>query len=165
MKLDATLKGMPMLARGPASSEEIRSQGWNVVRGDLVLPVLALNDGAFRHNLAVLKGMAAKHGVVLAPHGKTSMCPDLFREQLTEGGSWGLAAATVQQAAVMARYDVPRVLIANQVIGRANIELLADLKAAYPNVSFWTFVIPSRPLISFINMARTACIRVTAFEC
>ena len=110
------------------------------MRGDLVLPVLALNDGAFRHNLAVLKGMAAKHGVVLAPHGKTSMCPDLFREQLAEGGSWGLAAATVQQAAVMARYDVPRVLIANQVIGRANIELLADLKAAYPNVSFWTFV-------------------------
>jgi D-serine dehydratase len=140
MQLDATSKGMPVLASGPASAGEIRSQGWNLLRGDLVLPVLALNDRAFRHNLAVLKRMATKHGVVLAPHGKTSMCPDLFREQLTDGGSWGLAAATVQQAAVMARYGVPRVLIANQVIGRANVHLLADLKVAYPDVSFWTFV-------------------------
>ena len=52
------------------------------------------------------------------------MCPDLFAE-LAHGGCWGISAATVHQAAVMAKHGVQR---ANQVVGHANVAFLADLQ-------------------------------------
>src|SRR6266404_8761522 len=140
MKLDITVKGVPPLEKGPLDCGHVGAQRWNLLRGDLPLPVLVLKDDAFRHNLATLKRMAERHGVSLAPHGKTSMCPDLFDEQMGAGGCWGISAATVQQAAVMARHGVPRLILANQVTGRTNVRLLADLKRHYPKTVVFSFV-------------------------
>ena len=54
------------------------------------------------------------HGVELAPHGKTTMAPQLWRRQL-DAGAWGISAATVAQARVMIAAGVQRVMIANEV--------------------------------------------------
>src|SRR5687768_10492094 len=79
---------------------ELGAQGFDLGRGDLPLPLLVLREAALAHNLAVMQRWCERHGVALAPHGKTSMAPQLIARQL-EAGAWGMTAATVQQVAVM----------------------------------------------------------------
>ena len=43
-----------------------------------------------------MQGQARRWGIDLAPHGKTTMSPQLFRRQL-DAGAWGLTFATVTQ--------------------------------------------------------------------
>jgi D-serine deaminase-like pyridoxal phosphate-dependent protein len=69
-----------------------------------------------------------KRGVALAPHGKTTMAPQLFADQLA-AGAWGITAATVGQAQVMARFGVPRILIANEVVEPRAIRWLSECEA------------------------------------
>ena len=66
-----------------------------------------------------------EHGVALAPHGKTTMAPQLFADQLA-AGAWGITAATVGQAQVMASVGVERILLANQVVDPRAIRWLAE---------------------------------------
>jgi D-serine dehydratase len=93
-----------------------------------------------RNNLGVLRDFAQHHGVSLAPHGKSSMCPQLYRDQIDLGGAWGITAATVQQCAVVAASAVPNIIIANEVVGRANIEQLVGIKRAYPTTAIYSLV-------------------------
>lgn len=98
----------------------------NLLRGDVMLPAAVLLDGAMRHNLEWMQRFVERYGAKLAPHGKTTMAPALFRRQL-ESGAWGITVATAQQACVAAAHGVGRVLMANQLVGHANIEIVADL--------------------------------------
>jgi D-serine deaminase-like pyridoxal phosphate-dependent protein len=106
---------------------QIGEQGWNLRARDLPFPQLALNDGAVEHNLATMHGWCAERGLRLAPHGKTTMAPQLVRRQL-DAGAWGMTAASVHQAAVMLACGAERVIIANEVVGKAEIERLARLE-------------------------------------
>lgn len=137
--LDAKTKGIP-LARGTVRLGDVGKQGWNVLHGDLMFPVLTLRDARMRNNLRVIRDFAEHHGVFLAPHGKSTLCPQLYRDQIEWGGAWGITAATVQQCAVVAAAGVPNIVIANQVVGRANVEQLAGLKHAYPTTAIYSLV-------------------------
>ena len=92
--------------------------------GDLLLPALTLRADRLRHNLARMMRFCDEHGVALAPHGKTTMAPQLFADQLA-AGAWGITAATVGQAQVMASFGVRRILIANEVVDPRAIRWLA----------------------------------------
>jgi len=137
--LDATTKGVPLAARSIKLSD-IGKQGWNVLRGDMLLPLLIMRDDHLKGNLELLKRFADHHGVSLAPHGKSSFCPQLYLEQIDIGGSWGITAATIHQAAVVAASGVRNILIANEVIGRANVEQFVELRHAFPDTNFYSLV-------------------------
>lgn len=139
LELDAMTKGIPAAA-GPLRLDAVGRAGWNLLAGDLPLPLLTLRRDRLHSNLHLMRAYADQHGVSLAPHGKTALCPQLFRVLLEEGGAWGITAATVQQAAVMAASGAERVLIANQVIGRANVTGLVALQQGYPAVRFYCLV-------------------------
>lgn len=117
-------------ALGKAASLSSRPLGQagalNLLRGDVTLPAAVLLDANMRHNLNWMQRFVDAHALKLAPHGKTTMAPALFHRQMA-GGAWGITVATVQQAWVAAAHGVGRVLMANQLVGRANIELAADL--------------------------------------
>jgi D-serine dehydratase len=53
------------------------------------------------------------------------MSPELFQTQL-EDGAWALTVATASQMAVLRKFAVPRILIANQIVGQQNVALLFD---------------------------------------
>jgi D-serine dehydratase len=139
LELDARTKGIP-LATGRVRLSDVGTQGWNLLRGDLMFPVLALRDGRMRQNLRVLRDFARHHQVDLAPHGKSTMSPQLYQDQLEVGGAWGITAATVQQCAVVAASGVPNVIVANEIVGRANVAQLAGLKRAYPRTAIYSLV-------------------------
>ncbi len=79
-----------------------------------------------------------EYGVQLAPHGKTTMAPKLFARQLQEG-AWGITLATAHQTAAAAAHGVKRVLMANQLVGRRNMEIVADLLRD-PSFEFFSLV-------------------------
>ncbi|ACQ78357.1 alanine racemase domain protein [Beutenbergia cavernae DSM 12333] len=87
---------------------------------DLATPVLTLDAAALEHNLATLAAWCAEHGVDLAPHGKTTMAPQLWHRQL-DAGAWAITVATPWQAQVARAAGVPRILLANALVDPAGI--------------------------------------------
>ncbi|WJY14356.1 amino acid deaminase [Pectobacteriaceae bacterium CE90] len=92
----------------------------------VTLPALVLHQTALQHNLMWMQRYAEQHGARLAPHGKTTMTPGLFRRQL-EAGAWGITLATAVQCSVAAAQGVPRILLANQLVGTPNMAIIAAL--------------------------------------
>jgi D-serine deaminase-like pyridoxal phosphate-dependent protein len=91
---------------------------------DLPLPVLVLRRGALEHNLALMAGWCTAQGVSLAPHGKTTMAPQLFARQLA-AGAWGMTAATVHQVRVMRAFGIGRILLANELVDPVGLRWVA----------------------------------------
>ena len=113
--LDSSFKGFPH-THAPLPAGEIAAAGWNVLAGDLPLPLALIKRDALAHNIAWMQQQVRTWGIDLAPHGKTTMSPQLFRRQL-DAGAWGLTFATVTQLAVGVAAGARRTVIANQVFG------------------------------------------------
>lgn len=99
--------------------------GDSLVR-DVSLPALVIHQQALDHNIRWMQTFVSNSGAELAPHGKTSMVPALFRRQLEEG-AWGITLATAVQTRAAYAHGVRRVLMANQLVGAPNMALIADL--------------------------------------
>lgn len=97
----------------------------NVLSG-VSLPAAIVRDDALAHNLAWMQQFAEHHGAQLAPHGKTTMTPALFKRQLAHG-AWGITLATAVQCQAAAAHGVTRILMANQLVGEANMAIVAPL--------------------------------------
>lgn len=139
--LDSRLKGFP--THQPALAvAEAGLQGWDLLRGDLMLPMAVLKESALAHNLRWMADFCRQRGLDLAPHGKTSMSPELWRRQI-EAGAWAISLATVFQASVAARHGVRRVLIPNQVLQWAELDALAHLQEEAPG--WWVCFLVDSP--------------------
>ncbi|MDQ7727345.1 amino acid deaminase [Halomonas sp. SpR8] len=90
------------------------------------LPAAVIHEGALEHNLAWMQRFAEAHGARLAPHGKTTMTPALFHRQL-QAGAWGITLATAPQCRAAFANGVTRLLMANQLVGQANMAIIASL--------------------------------------
>jgi D-serine dehydratase len=118
-------KGVGFLER-PVEHQDITQLDWNLLREDLSLPAAVLYKDRILHNLNWMQQFINRYGVKLAPHGKTTMAPRLFELQL-QGGAWGITLATANQTLVAYRHGVRRVLMANQLIGKENMSIVARL--------------------------------------
>ena len=116
-------KGYPHQA-APLRRSAIAAQGWNLLRGDLPLPLAVIRRDALQGNLRWMQQFARERGVELAPHGKTTMSPQLFAAQL-RSGAWGISFANVTQARLGLAAGVQRALIANQVVAAADLDGIA----------------------------------------
>jgi len=90
------------------------------------LPAAVIFETALAHNIAWMQRFADDHGAKLAPHGKTTMTPALFRRQL-DAGAWGITLATAVQCAAAFEHGATRLLMANQVAGTPNMAIVAGL--------------------------------------
>lgn len=147
-------KGLPFPSND-LTVREIADRGWSLLAGDLVLPAAVLKTSALTNNVEAMQAYVARSGVQLAPHGKTTLSPQLFERQL-EAGAWAITVATVSQLALCHRVGVPRVLIANEVVGPAETALLARLSAEAPDREYLV-LIDSREGAEQIQQAFTAC--------
>ncbi|OAN42131.1 amino acid deaminase [Microbacterium sp. H83] len=89
-------------------------------------PVLTVHEAALAHNETTVFEWAAREGVLLAPHGKTTMAPALW-QRLLDAGAWGISVATPWQAEFAVSVGVDTVLIANAVTDAAAARRLGDL--------------------------------------
>jgi D-serine deaminase-like pyridoxal phosphate-dependent protein len=118
-------KGLGYLA-GATPARQVPTLGWNLLREDLSLPAAVLYEDRLRHNLRWMQEFASAYHVKLAPHGKTTMAPRLFQRQL-DAGAWGITLATATQVRVAYEHGIRRVLMANQLLGPKNVEIVARM--------------------------------------
>jgi len=111
---------------------------WNLLDEDVSLPAAVLYAERVEHNLKWMQDFVTRYGVKLAPHGKTTMAPQLFRRQL-ETGAWGITLATAHQTRAAYHGGVKRVLMANQLVGRQNMAIVAELLSD-PEFEFFCLV-------------------------
>jgi D-serine dehydratase len=136
--LDSTLKGYPHRAP-PCAVRDIGTRGWNMLRGDLPFPVAVLKESALTHNLQWMADFTRATGVLLAPHGKTTMAPQLFARQI-DAGAWGITFATMQQVSLGVRAGLRRIILANQLVGTEDILQAMDLVDAMPDLELHVLV-------------------------
>ena len=67
----------------------------------------------------------ARMGVKLAPHGKTTMSPQLMQEQLADG-AWGITCATPAHLFAYRDVGIARILYANQLVDPLAIQFVLD---------------------------------------
>ncbi|MCG9690334.1 amino acid deaminase [Vibrio sp. Isolate22] len=99
---------------------------YRLVDEDISLPIAIIKQSALTNNLNWMQSFADHHQVKLSPHGKTSMTPNFFRQQL-ENGAWGITVATPAQAEVAAMAGAKRIIMANQLVGKTNIAIVEQL--------------------------------------
>ncbi|MGW1746284.1 amino acid deaminase [Streptomyces sp. NPDC002092] len=127
-RVDHRFKGLPPDADG-LTVGELAAQRRNLFTGGFVTPVLALSAERLEHNLALMETYATRHGLAFAPHGKTTMAPQLFRRQI-ERGAWGITLAVPHQVRVARAFGTQRVFLANEVVDTAALRWIsAELDA------------------------------------
>lgn len=131
----AVLGGKGLPAGGPWSAERLAHARPSILREEISLPAAVLQASAMAHNLEWMRAFAAAYGCLLAPHGKTTMSPALFELQ-ARAGCWGLTLATAPQALTAVAHGARRVLMANQLVGKANFDQVADMQADHPDLWF-----------------------------
>lgn len=137
-RVDHRFKALPPDADG-LTVGELAAERRNLFTGGFTTPVLALSAESVAHNLALLETYARRHGLAFAPHGKTSMSPQLFARQL-EHGAWGITAAVPHQARVYRAFGIQRIFLANELVDAAALTWLARELAADPDFTFVCYV-------------------------
>ena len=148
--LDPTTKGYPLSA-APLPISSVGNEGWSLLAGDLPLPLAVLRDSALAHNHVWMRDFTAATGVLLAPHGKTTMAPQIFAQQLA-AGAWGMTVANVQQLGICARFGVRRVIMANQLLGALEVRATIGLQRQHPDLEFH-FLLDSPAQLAAIEAA------------
>ncbi len=113
----------------------IMSAPANLLAEEVCLPAALLKKTALENNIAWMQRYADARGVSLAPHGKTTMTPWIFQAQ-QRAGAWGIGVGSAWQASAAMASGVERVLMVNQLVGRANMQAVSRLKAHYRTAEF-----------------------------
>lgn len=98
---------------------------------ELATPYLTIDADAVEHNVTALQRWCDERGYLLAPHGKTTMAPQLWSRQLA-AGAWGITVATLAQIRVALACGVRRVLLANPLATPAAAARVRALLADRP---------------------------------
>ncbi|MFW4395836.1 alanine racemase [Klebsiella pneumoniae] len=107
----------------------------NLLAEEVCLPAALLKKSALENNISWMQRYADARGVSLAPHGKTTMTPWIFQAQ-QRAGAWGIGVGSAWQASAAMASGIQRVLMVNQLVGKANMQVVAQLKAHYRAVDF-----------------------------
>ncbi|MFB8246611.1 amino acid deaminase [Streptomyces sp. NPDC055952] len=137
-RVDHRFKGLPPDACG-LTVGELAAQRRNLFTDGFTTPVLALSAERLEHNLRLMETYAARHGLAFAPHGKTSMAPQLFQRQI-EHGAWGITLAVPHQVRVARAFGTRRVFLANELVDAAALRWIAAELDADPEFRFVCYV-------------------------
>ncbi|WP_338782768.1 amino acid deaminase [Streptomyces sp. DG1A-41] len=137
-RVDHRFKGLPPDADG-LTVGELAAQRRNLFTGGFTTPVLALSAERLEHNLRLMETYADRHGLAFAPHGKTSMAPQLFQRQI-EHGAWGITLAVPHQVRVARAFGTRRVFLANELVDPAALRWVSAELDADPEFRFVCYV-------------------------
>ncbi|GAA4404521.1 alanine racemase [Tsukamurella soli] len=129
-RLNAVDKAVPPWADG-LTVEEFLAREPRL--SSLGTPLLVLDDDAIEDNLVAFAAYCAEHELDLAPHGKTTMSPTLWRRQLA-AGSTAITVANYPQLRVAVAAGVPRVHLANAIADPGGVAWLGAALDADPGL-------------------------------
>lgn len=136
-RIRITDKGIGTLAG--LTPSQLAARNVSLFELDLPTPHLVLFDSAVQTNVAAMAQYCAARNLLLAPHAKTTMAPEIFARPLA-AGAWGLSAATFQQVRVLRHFGVRRVLLANEFVDPAAIRWVGTELRRDSEFEFWCYV-------------------------
>lgn len=122
--LPAGTKGVSFTGRQLVLRDVAESR-WQVLSGSVPMPVMVLKQSALDANLRSMVDYCTENQVLLSPHGKTTMAPQLFARQV-RAGAWALTCATPAHLRLYRAFGVQRILYANQLVEPTVIDWIAD---------------------------------------
>ena len=134
--LDWRFKAIPVAAWGKTVGEFLAERPR---LSEFGTPLLTLDAPALKANLAAMAGYCAAAGVELAPHGKTTMAPELWARQL-DAGARGITVANVPQLRVGRAFGVRRLYLANALVDPAALRWISAELDADPDFEFSCWV-------------------------
>jgi D-serine deaminase-like pyridoxal phosphate-dependent protein len=137
-RVDHRFKGLPPDADG-VTVAELSAQRRNLFTGGFTTPVLALSAERLEHNLRLMETYATRHHLAFAPHGKTSMAPQLFHRQLAHG-AWGITLAVPHQVRVAREFGIDRIFLANELVDPAALKWISSQLDTDPDFRFICYV-------------------------
>lgn len=133
IELSWKYKAVPATSHGQSAGAFVAS---GATLAQLQTPLLTLDAAAMDANVGHMADWCAAKGVLLAPHGKTTMAPQLWREQL-DRGAWGITLANASQLRVGHAFGLARVMVANSLTDPAAITWLAAAQGPAFSVVSW----------------------------
>lgn len=127
----------------------------NILDEDFPLPLCVIDRSAIEHNVRLMAELTDWAGVRLCPHGKTTMSPQLLALQL-RAGAWGITAATSGHVQIYRAHGISRILLANQLVGAANIRSVLDELREDPDFDFYCLVDSVASLDILVDALRAA---------
>ena len=161
MQINASFKGFPG-HHAPVDLAHMGDQNWHILKGQLPFPLAVIKASAIAHNLKWMQDFCSKRQLDIAPHGKTTMSPELYKMQI-DAGAWGISFATVFQAGLGIRNQVKRIIIANQVFQASDLEALSHLLQTHSDVSVF-FLVDSLAQLKQIESWRASSSSQQAFS-
>jgi D-serine deaminase-like pyridoxal phosphate-dependent protein len=122
-QIDLRYKGFVPSIAGVSVADVVDSAS-GLTDAGFTFPLLTLQRAAVEHNISAMARYCREHGVQIAPHGKSTMSPELHALQL-DAGAWALTAATVHEVAVYRSFGVQRILLANELADEQAVRWLA----------------------------------------
>lgn len=138
-ELNSAFKALPLSPGDHVVADDIATRAWNLVNRDLDFPVMVIKASAMTANIKVFSDYCRENHVDHAPHGKTTMAPQIFARQL-EAGGWAITAANIAQCRVYREFGVRRILLANVLVDRTGLEWVAAQLRSDPDVEFLCYV-------------------------
>ena len=133
--ISADDKGLPGDAAG-RTVEEYVAAGPDLA--DFWTPMLVLDEEALAHNVAFMAGWLGERDLELMPHGKTTMAPQLWQQQL-DAGATGITVANPSQLRVGRARSFNALLLANQLTDPNAIRWVAG-ELQDPECSIWSWL-------------------------
>jgi D-serine deaminase-like pyridoxal phosphate-dependent protein len=149
--LDWRFKAIPVAAWGKTAGEFLAERPR---LSDLGTPLLTLDAPALDANLAAMAAYCDAAGVELAPHGKTTMAPELWSRQLAAGAR-GITVANVPQLRVGRAFGVRRLYLANALVDPAALRWISAELDADPEFEFSCWI-DSRRTVELMDDALRA---------
>lgn len=138
---------MSQLVLGP-EFKSLPPRAWGMTADDFLAtgptldefqtPLLALDAAALTHNEQSMAGWLRERGIEIAPHGKTTMAPQLW-QRLLDAGAWGITLATAWQVQLARSFGIRRILLANELVDPVALRWLAA-ELADPDFTFACWV-------------------------
>ncbi|MGR5062369.1 amino acid deaminase [Photobacterium sp. DNB22_13_2] len=122
---DSHHKKFPVGTKGIWVDEKTEGK-YSLINEEISLPAAVIKQQSIDNNLNWMQQFADHHNVKLSPHGKTTMTPAFFEQQI-EAGAWGLTVATAPHAEVAASAGAKHIMMANQLVGKANMAMIKRL--------------------------------------
>jgi len=136
--LNGHIRGFPS-DQQPVSANEIAKLALDPRAGTAQLPIITFDPTAWDQNCNAMFAYLAAVGAKIAPHAKTPMSPELAAD-LMKRGAVALTVADIRQAATMLDHGFEKLILANQIGGKASGARLGRLLAQYENAQITLYV-------------------------
>ncbi|MBC7590423.1 MAG: alanine racemase [Salinibacterium sp.] len=105
---------------------------------EFATPLVTIDSQATEHNVRLMTSWISERGLQIAPHGKTTMAPQLW-QQLLDAGAWGITLATGWQVQLARSFGIRRIILANELVDPVALHWLGR-ELADPDFGFLCWV-------------------------